>query len=127
MIKQLSHICFFTNDLNKVKKFYINILKFKISHKFINKTTKEEYGLYINCGNKTFLEVFKIKKKLNLDRNFTFHVCFNVNDIKNLQKKISKINKKTTKLVYGKTDKILQFKTFDYEGNLIEFHQQSTH
>lgn len=123
-IKQLSHVCFFTRDLTKVKKFYIDVLKFKISHKFINKSTKEEYGLYINCGKNTFIEVFKTKRKIYNYKNFFFHICFNVDNIKNLQKELKKLNKKTSKLIYGKTDRILQFKTFDHDGNLIEFHEK---
>ena len=63
MIKTLSHISLSSSNLEKVKKFYIDILKFKIVHKFINPKTNFEYGIFIFCGNNTLLEFFTIKKK----------------------------------------------------------------
>ena len=56
MIKTLSHISLSSSNLEKVKKFYIDILKFKIVHKFINPKTNFEYGIFIFCGNNTLLE-----------------------------------------------------------------------
>ena len=63
MIKQLSHVSLSTKSLQKVINFYVKILGFKIAHKFINKKNNELYGLFIYCGNRTFLEFFKDKKK----------------------------------------------------------------
>ena len=63
MIKQLSHISISTKNIKYVIKFYVKILGFKISHKFINKKNKELYGLFIYCGNRTFIEFFKDKKR----------------------------------------------------------------
>ena len=63
MIKQLSHISLSTKNINKVIDFYIKVLGFKISHRFINPKNNTLYGLFIYCGNKTFLE-FLITKKI---------------------------------------------------------------
>ena len=56
-IKKLSHVCLSTKSLKKVKDFYIGVLKFKISHEFINDNNKT-YGYFIHAGDKTFIEFF---------------------------------------------------------------------
>ena len=58
MIKQISHISLSTKNINKVIDFYIKVLGFKISHRFINPKNNTLYGLFIYCGNKTFLDAF---------------------------------------------------------------------
>ena len=63
MLEQLSHISLSSRNLQNVIDFYINILGFKVSHKFINKKNNELYGLFIHCGKKTFIEFFKDNKK----------------------------------------------------------------
>ena len=63
MIRSLSHISLSSSNLEKVKKFYIDILNFKIVHKFINPKTNFEYGIFIFCGNNTLLEFFYDKEK----------------------------------------------------------------
>ena len=62
MLSKLSHISLTTNNLNKVKKFYVDLLGFKIVHKFTN-DKKKDYGYFIYCGNGTFLEFFNSNKK----------------------------------------------------------------
>ena len=121
MIKQLSHISISTKNIKYVIKFYVKILGFKISHKFINKKNKELYGLFIYCGNSTFLEFFKDKKKKGRNSNFR-HMCFEVKKIYSLAKKLKKFDK-LIEIKRGKTDNVLQFMTKDLENNLIEFHE----
>tara|TARA_B100000575_G_scaffold294671_2_gene312999 strand:+ start:6064 stop:6456 length:393 start_codon:yes stop_codon:yes gene_type:complete len=121
MIKQISHISLSTKNINKVIDFYIKVLGFKISHRFINPKNNTLYGLFIYCGNKTFLEFFNYKKKLSKGTKFR-HICFQVSNIKNVAKKLKKFDKKI-KIKRGKTDKVLQFMTKDFDKNLIEFHQ----
>tara|TARA_B100000029_G_scaffold274398_1_gene269220 strand:- start:482 stop:874 length:393 start_codon:yes stop_codon:yes gene_type:complete len=122
MIKQLSHVSLSTKNLQKVINFYVKILGFKIAHKFINKKNNELYGLFIYCGNRTFLEFFKDKKKLK-KRLLLRHICFEVKNIKSIAKKLNKFDSKI-RIKRGKTDNVLQFMTNDFEKNLIEFHQQ---
>tara|TARA_B100001063_G_C16763328_1_gene557195 strand:- start:96 stop:491 length:396 start_codon:yes stop_codon:yes gene_type:complete len=121
MLKQLSHISISTKNIQYVIKFYVNILGFKISHKFINKKNKELYGLFIYCGNRTFIEFFKDKKKKSTNSNFR-HMCFEVKKIYSLAKKLKKFDK-SIEIKRGKTDNVLQFMTKDLENNLIEFHE----
>jgi len=121
MLKQLSHISISTKNIRYVIKFYINILGFKISHKFVNKKNNELYGLFIYCGNRTFIEFFKDKKKKSKNSNFR-HMCFEVKKIYSLAKKLKKFDK-SIEIKRGKTDNVLQFMTKDLENNLIEFHE----
>lgn len=121
MPKQLSHISISTKNIQKVIKFYVKILGFKISHRFVNKKNKELYGLFIYCGNRTFIEFFKDKKKKIRNSNFR-HMCFEVKKIYSLAKKIKKFDK-SIEIKRGKTDNVLQFMTKDLENNLIEFHE----
>ena len=62
MIKNLSHVSLPYIKLKKVVDFYVKILGLKIVHKFRNKKN-QIYGIFIKCGNKTFLEFFKKNKK----------------------------------------------------------------
>ena len=121
MIKQISHISLSTKKIENVTHFYVKILGFKIAHKFINPKNKNLYGLFIYCGNKTFLEFFNYKKKLTSGTKLR-HICFQVTNIKNIAKKLKKFDKKI-KIKRGKTDKVLQFMTRDFDNNIIEFHQ----
>lgn len=123
MINSLSHISISTKNLNKVEKFYINNLGFKKVHEFVNKKGKI-YGFFLYAGNKTFIEFFYSKNKLNklkLDTSLR-HICFTTNNIYLLKKKLIKFDKKI-KIIRGKTDNVIQFFTKDFENNIIEFHQ----
>ena len=122
MIKNLSHISLLSNSLNKVKNFYVKKLGLKIVHEFRNENN-ELYGYFLSSNKNTFLEFFKSKKKINFNnRNNHFkHICFEVSNIKNFNKKKFK-NKFNIKR--GKTDQILQFFTKDFEGNTVEFHER---
>ena len=120
MISQLSHVCFYTNNLIKVKKFYIDILNFKIVHLFHNPETNQDYGYFIKVGKKTYLEFLYSKKKIN--KKSLNHICFQTSQIYKLKKKLNKFFP-DLKITRGKTDNILQFWVEDFEGNKIEFHQ----
>ncbi len=125
MNKQLSHISISTQKIQNVIDFYVKILGFKISHRFINKKNNELYGLFIHCGNRTFIEFFKDKKKKNKNTNFR-HMCFEVKKINSLAKKLKKFDK-SVQVKRGKTDNVLQFMTKDLEGNIVEFHEYDKH
>lgn len=127
MIKQLSHISLSTQNIQNVINFYVKILGFKISHKFVNKENKELYGLFIYCGKKTFIEFFKDSKNKNINKNTPFrHMCFEVRKINLLAKKLKKLDK-SIKVKRGKTDNVLQFMTKDLDKNLVEFHEYDKH
>ena len=123
MIKTLSHISLSSSNLEKVKKFYIDILKFKIVHKFINPKTNFEYGIFIFCGNNTLLEFFYDKAKTKKKTGAVFrHMCFEVQNIYAFKKKVQKKFKKKIIIGRGKTDGVLKFWLRDFENNPVEFH-----
>ena len=112
----------FANINPNVEKHVAKKLGLKIVHEFRNENN-DLYGYFLSSKNNTFLEFFKTKKKINFsNRNNHFkHICFEVSNLKYLNKKKFK-NKFAIKR--GKTDKILQFFTKDFEGNIVEFHQR---
>lgn len=122
MIKNLSHVSLSTNSLTKVKNFYVKKLGLKIIHEFRNEK-KKLYGYFLKSGNDSYIEFFLSKQKIKSKRNKGLfrHICFEIYDIKKFNKK--KFNNKY-KIKRGKTDNILQFFTYDLEGNEIEFHQR---
>ena len=63
MIKGISHISLSSKNLKKVIDFYVKFLGFKVAQKFINKNN-QLYGVFIYCGNKTFIEFLNLKKNL---------------------------------------------------------------
>ena len=60
MIRQLAHVCFFTDQLDAMVAFYRDGLGFPV--KFTLDTDDGELmGYYFDCGNTTFIEVFDQK------------------------------------------------------------------
>lgn len=57
MIRQLAHLNFVTNDLEKIIDFYVNKLGMQVKFTLNNKAGKP-FGYYFGCGNTTFLEFF---------------------------------------------------------------------
>ena len=123
MIKQLSHISYLTNSLKKVENFYVKKLNLKIVHIFKNNRDKI-YGYFISSNKNTFLEFFLTNKKLSYKNIHYKHICFEVDNIYSLRKKLLRKRIKLNQIVRGKTDKILQCLTRDLENNIIEFHQR---
>lgn len=57
MIRQLAHLNFVTNDLNRIVDFYVNKLGMQVKFTLDNKAG-QPFGYYFECGNTTFLEFF---------------------------------------------------------------------
>jgi catechol 2,3-dioxygenase-like lactoylglutathione lyase family enzyme len=57
MIRQLAHLNFVTNDLEKIIDFYVNKLGMQVKFTLNNKAG-QPFGYYFGCGNTTFLEFF---------------------------------------------------------------------
>jgi catechol 2,3-dioxygenase-like lactoylglutathione lyase family enzyme len=57
MIRQLAHLNFVTNDLDRIVDFYVGKLGMKIKFTLDNKAG-QPFGYYFECGNTTFLEFF---------------------------------------------------------------------
>lgn len=60
MIRQLAHVCFFTDQIDAMVAFYRDVLGFPV--KFTLATDDAEtMGYYFDCGNTTFIEIFDQK------------------------------------------------------------------
>lgn len=59
MIKQLAHICIHTEDLDATRRFYCDALGMRKGFDFIR--DGKPFGYYLQCGQQTFIEVFKGK------------------------------------------------------------------
>lgn len=57
MIRQLAHLNFVTDDLNKIIDFYVDKLGMKVKFTLNNKKG-QPFGYYFECGSSTFLEFF---------------------------------------------------------------------
>ena len=57
MIRQLAHLNFVTNDLDRIIDFYVDKLGMKVKFTLDNKAG-QPFGYYFECGNTTFLEFF---------------------------------------------------------------------
>jgi catechol 2,3-dioxygenase-like lactoylglutathione lyase family enzyme len=57
MIRQLAHLNFVTNDLEKVIDFYVNKLGLKIKFTLVDRKGRV-FGYYFECGVTTFIEFF---------------------------------------------------------------------
>jgi len=57
MIRQLAHLNFVTNDLEKIIDFYVNKLGMRVKFT-LNNREGQPFGYYFECGNTTFLEFF---------------------------------------------------------------------
>jgi lactoylglutathione lyase len=57
MIRQLAHLNFVTDDLERIIDFYVYKLGMKVKFTLNNKKG-QPFGYYFECGNATFLEFF---------------------------------------------------------------------
>lgn len=57
MIRQLAHLNFVTNDLDRIVDFYVNKLGLQVKFT-LNNQRDQPFGYYFGCGNTTFIEFF---------------------------------------------------------------------
>jgi catechol 2,3-dioxygenase-like lactoylglutathione lyase family enzyme len=60
MIKRLAHLCFKTDQLDRMIHFYRDILGLRIKFTLKNKDGLD-FGYYFECGSRSFLEIFDQK------------------------------------------------------------------
>jgi len=118
VIKKLSHVCLYMNDLKEAEKIFVDILGLPYCHEFINADVK--YGFFVNAGDGTFIEVIK-SEIYSVGQKF--HICFETDDIYSLHKALKATHYEISPNVRrAKSDSVLQF--FWFPANLaIEFHQ----
>lgn len=115
----LGHLCFYTNNLEKMIKFYTNLFSSKVVHEFIN-DKGELYGVFIEIGNKTFIEIFNSNLKLSNDENNNFrHFSIEAKDLDMTLNHLANLDIKVD-VIIGKTDKTKQIHINDPDLNKIE-------
>jgi catechol 2,3-dioxygenase-like lactoylglutathione lyase family enzyme len=119
-VKQISHVCFSCQEISETRIFYEEILGFDVIHEFRN-NDGEIYGLYLKVGNSTFIEFFQKKDERNMSETFR-HICFVVDDLKIVVKRLGEIGQEL-QIKRGKTDNTMQAWILDPNGIKIEFHQ----
>jgi catechol 2,3-dioxygenase-like lactoylglutathione lyase family enzyme len=79
MIKRLAHVNILSKDLAASEHFYCEVLGMKRVFDFLENDTL--FGFYLDAGEMTFIEIFKQREAVNLDRPLIPHLCFEVEDI----------------------------------------------
>jgi catechol 2,3-dioxygenase-like lactoylglutathione lyase family enzyme len=57
MIRKLAHLCFITNDLDRLVAFYRDALGLEVKFRF-HAADGSVFGAYVACGDTTFVEFF---------------------------------------------------------------------
>jgi lactoylglutathione lyase len=127
MIRQLAHVCFFTDKMDEMKDFYANKLGLKVKFTLNNKKN-EVFGYYFECGHSTFLEIFDQSmaimewggEKGNLETRAHYqHLCFEVTGLESVCKKLASQGISVSEIAMG-LDFSRQAWIRDPDGNAIE-------
>ena len=127
MIRQLAHLNFVTNNLNRIIDFYVDKLGMKVKFTLDNKQG-QPFGYYFECGNTTFLEFFdqamaaevwggKVKE-LTLGTQYK-HFCLEVTGLDEYCKELKAKGVEVTEISLG-MDNSRQAWIADPDGNQIE-------
>jgi lactoylglutathione lyase len=120
MLKRLSHASFGSTDLPRTVAFYHSLLDCDVAHEFKN-AAGEVYGVFLDCGNGTFLEFFNEQTPRPSGGLFR-HICFEVDDLEAVAGRCRAAGY-DAEIRRGRTDRILQFFVHDPDGIMIEFQQ----
>ena len=120
MLKRLSHASFGSTDLPRTIDFYRSMLGCEVVHEFKN-SAGQVYGVFLDCGNGTFLEFFNEQTPQSSGGLFR-HICFEVDDLKAAAARFRAAGYQA-EIKRGRTDRILQFFAHDPDGIMIEFQE----
>lgn len=127
MIRQLAHVCFFTDQIDAMVAFYRDVLGFPV--KFTLATDDgETMGYYFDCGNTTFIEIFDQKlavkqwggqvQELKLGSQYK-HFCLEVTGLAEVKARLEAQGVEVSPIKTG-LDHSLQAWIHDPDGNAIE-------
>jgi catechol 2,3-dioxygenase-like lactoylglutathione lyase family enzyme len=127
MIRRLGHLCFVTDNLDRMVDFYTKGLGLKVKFSFTN-ADGQVFGHYLVCGDSTFIEIFDrvLKHKqwggplepLRGGGQYQ-HFCFEVTALRDLKAALEARGVKVGEVATG-MDHSLQAWTGDPDGNAIE-------
>ena len=127
MIRRLAHLCFHTNDLQRMIGFYRDGLGLPVAFPFIN-AEGQLFGVYLDCGDSSFIEIFDqvlaIKqwggevRPLREDSRYN-HFCLEVTGLADVCKTLRSRGVEMGEIKTG-LDHSLQAWTKDPDGNRIE-------
>ena len=79
IVKQLAHVCIFTDDLDATEAFYRDVLGIGVKFRFIR--DGKPHGYYLDLGGSTNIEVFERSGSAFSDANVINHICLEVDDM----------------------------------------------
>lgn len=120
MITGIAHLCLAVKDLDAMEKFYVNILGLRKAFDF-KKDDGHRYGLYLQVGNRAFIELFEGRKDGESSNSSYRHICLEVNNLSTTVDEIRARGVETTSPKLG-SDHAWQAWVNDPEGNAIELH-----
>lgn len=119
-VKGLSHVGLTARDLDKTQAFYCDLLGCRVVHEFRN-AQGQRYGLFLVVNHGTFLEFFLEQTPTPPGGRFR-HLCFEVEDIHRCAERLRAAGF-SVEVARGRTDRVLQCRINDPDGNQVEFHQ----
>ena len=128
MIRRLAHLCFITDDLNRMVDFYSKAIGIPVKFSFKN-SDGEIFGYYLECGDSSFIEIFDrvLKQKQwggeleEMRKGGQYnHFCMEVTGLHDFKAKLETRGLKLTEIKTG-MDHSLQSWASDPDGNAIEF------
>lgn len=127
MIRQLAHVCLFTDQLDAMRRFYADTLGLRFAFPLRN-PAGEPFGLYFDAGHSTFIEVFDRAgaqamwggDDARIERGSAFrHLCFEVTGLDTVRAKLVASGLAVSEPTLG-MDGSRQAWTADPDGNPIE-------
>jgi catechol 2,3-dioxygenase-like lactoylglutathione lyase family enzyme len=119
MIRALAHVCIFSRDLERTRKFYCEALGLAIKFRFLRKG--ELFGFYLKISDSQFLEVFR-RDETSQGVPQIGHICLETDDLDAVRKRLTASGIETTEPKLG-SDRSWQMWLSDPDGTAIEFHQ----
>jgi lactoylglutathione lyase len=127
MIKQLGHLCLFSNNSAAMVDFYSEKLGLKVAFT-LDSDNGDPFGWYFECGKITFIEIFDqagaVKQwggqvePLTHDKRFR-HLCFETEQIESYREQLLKVGVTVSPVTVG-MDNSKQAWIKDPDGNDIE-------
>jgi len=127
MIRQLAHLCLYTDRLEEMRRFYGETLGLRFAFP-LNDGAGKAFGLYFDAGNSTFIEIFDRQgaqamwggAEARIERGTAFrHLCFEVTGLDHLRTQLRARGVDVTEPKVG-MDLSRQAWISDPDGNRIE-------